>query len=119
MIAYTRKEGFFVGMGGLYFYDDNDEPIRPLTIEDLTDLAKRGIFPITGPKDIDDRSKASWITKGLAVTQTVSFATQCVARLALRLPTTELEITALAYTMVTVLAYFIWWQKPVSIGMPV
>ncbi|KZP33483.1 hypothetical protein FIBSPDRAFT_679930, partial [Athelia psychrophila] len=61
----------------------------------------------------DDRSKRSWISKGLALIQTASFAIQCVARFAQRLPVTELELTALAYTMVTVLAYFIWWKKPV------
>ncbi|KZP33491.1 hypothetical protein FIBSPDRAFT_1036042 [Athelia psychrophila] len=116
---YTRKDGFFVVMRGLHFYDSDNTPIRPLTTKDVTDLAERGIFLIPRPDDIDDRSKASWITKGLAIIQTASFATQCVARLALHMPTTELELTALAYTTITVLAYFIWWKKPVSIGSPV
>ncbi|KZP04282.1 hypothetical protein FIBSPDRAFT_1054780 [Athelia psychrophila] len=115
---YTRQDGFFVGMGGLHFYRGN-EPIRPLTIKDVTDLAKHDIFVIPLSRDIDDRSKSSWITKFVALVQTVSFATQCITRLALHLPTTELELTALAYTTVTVLAYLIWWDKPVNIGSPV
>ncbi|KZP04285.1 hypothetical protein FIBSPDRAFT_704583, partial [Athelia psychrophila] len=116
---YTRKEGFFVVMEGLQFYN-GDRPIRTVTIEDIKDLAEQNIFPtIPRADEIDDRSKASLITKGIAVIQTVSFATQCIGRFAQRLPVTELELTALAYTVVTILAYIIWWQKPVNIGVPV
>ncbi|KZP04283.1 hypothetical protein FIBSPDRAFT_968268 [Athelia psychrophila] len=117
--TYTRRDGFFVVMRGLHFYGSDNTPIRPLTIKDVTNLAKRGIFVIPSTDEIDDRSKASWTTKGLALIQTVSFAAQCVARLVLRLPTTELELTALAYTTITVVAYCFWWHKPVSIGTPV
>ncbi|KZP33481.1 hypothetical protein FIBSPDRAFT_924477 [Athelia psychrophila] len=112
-----KRKGSSLAWGG-YIYTARMNPFD-LTIEDFTYLADHDVFPMPRPDDIDDRSKRSWISKGLAIMQTVSFTTQCVARLAVRLPITELELTALAYTMVTVLAYFIWWKKPVNIRRPV
>ena len=102
-------------MGGYQAYDKNG-PLYPLHPDRVVKLVRDGrLVPPTGD-ELSSRSKGDVLSKGVAVLQTVWFVVQCIARLAERLPLTNLEIMTLAYTVMTVAMYVAWWDKPLNVG---
>lgn len=69
--------------------------------------------------EIYDRSKGDEVTKGLATLQTLWFITQCVARRVQSLPLTELEVVTLAFGVINLVIYIIWWDKPLDVRYPI
>ncbi|KAH0538934.1 hypothetical protein FGG08_004525 [Glutinoglossum americanum] len=60
---------------------------------------------------IGDRSKADAFSKTFACVQSGWLVTQCIARLAARLPITELELATIAFVVCALAMYFFWWDK--------
>ncbi|KDQ59773.1 hypothetical protein JAAARDRAFT_632028 [Jaapia argillacea MUCL 33604] len=118
--AWTRTHGFFALMGGFMLYD-GDEPIRTLTPADLETLSEDGSidFPRITKEEIEDRSKGDALSKGIALIHTTWFTIQVIARGLRRLPITELEVATLAFTVLNVATYSLWWSKPLSVQRPV
>lgn len=121
-------------MGGFHSYHDG-KPTFPLQVERVSvsdrmraeenkmyyivDLVKsRSLVPPT-VDELGDRSKGDSLSKTIAVTQTLWFVVQCIARRAQDLATTNLEIVTLAYTVITVAMYAAWWHKPLGVRCPV
>lgn len=69
--------------------------------------------------DICDRSKNNTVAKLLTVAQTTWFLTQFIRRWVTQQPTTQLEVMTVAYTVLNVIIYAAWWNRPYSIGMPI
>jgi len=88
--------------------------------------------------DLHDRSKADTFTKAFAIVQsTVSLLyplvgmvfnylstcqwliMQSIARIALGLPITELELATMGYIFCAVIMYILWWNKPFCVEQPV
>lgn len=69
-------------------------------------------------KDIEDKSKGDWISKFFVLIQTTWFIVQCLARWAIHLPVTELEVVTLAYAVQNIFIYSLWWNKPQSLSVP-
>ncbi|KAF7977197.1 hypothetical protein HWV62_4447 [Athelia sp. TMB] len=112
---WTVSHAFFVAMGGFEFYNE-DGPLYPLSPANVLELVARDhIVPPTA-HEISDRSKGDWLTKGVAIGQTVWFVVQCIARRATGLPVTSLEVMTLAYTVITVAMYAAWWHKPLNVS---
>ncbi|ESK86857.1 hypothetical protein Moror_3452 [Moniliophthora roreri MCA 2997] len=69
--------------------------------------------------EIQDRSHADALTKGIALIQTTWFILQCIARAIQGLTVTELEIITMAFALLNFIVYFLWWNKPLRVRYPV
>ncbi|KAJ6573001.1 hypothetical protein DFH09DRAFT_1032472 [Mycena vulgaris] len=65
------------------------------------------------------RGKGDALSKGIALTQGLWFITQCLARVHQHLPVTELEVTTLAFAIVSIFIWVIWWKKPLDVEQPI
>lgn len=106
-------------MGGYQFYDETGQPGRPLSPEDVIELVKRGHLVAPTSDELANQSKGDALSKGVAIVQTLWFVMQCIARRIEHLPVTSLEVMALAYTVITVAMYAVWWDKPLNISCAV
>ncbi|KAJ6565537.1 hypothetical protein DFH09DRAFT_1473634 [Mycena vulgaris] len=115
----TFTHGFFFSMGG--FVSQNGHPITTfkqvkdplLGAEYLSAIRKIEVA------EIKARSKGDALSKGVALTQGLWFITQCLARVHQHLPVTEFEVTTLAFAVVNVFIWSIWWTKPLDVEQPI
>ncbi|KAF7357426.1 hypothetical protein MSAN_01338600 [Mycena sanguinolenta] len=63
----------------------------------------------------EDKSKGDSISKGVALLQGLWFIAQCLARVHQRLPLTQLEVATLAFQVVSVFIWVLWWYKPLDV----
>lgn len=77
------------------------------------------IFPAISKDEIMDRSKSDVLAKVLALVQTTWFIAQVISRAVQHLPSTQLEITTVAFAFLNVLIYMLWWNKPQNIRYPI
>ena len=96
---------------------DGDERKGVLTSDKLLTLLRKGkiAFPSITEEEIEDRSKADGLAKGIAVLQTTWFIAQCISRPAQGLIITEIELITLAIAALNGLLYFLWWNKPLDV----
>ncbi|KAJ7811856.1 hypothetical protein B0H13DRAFT_2472211 [Mycena leptocephala] len=66
-------------------------------------------------EDIMDKSKSDALSKGLALAQSLWFTTQCLARVHQHLAITELEVATLAFAVVNIFIWLLWWNKPLDV----
>jgi hypothetical protein len=118
-LEWTLTHGFFAYMGGFMLYVDK-EPVAALTPNELRKFIEEESvdMPFITKEDIEDRSRADVLSKGIALLQLVWFILQLIARLVQRLPITLLEIDTLAVVILTCVAYGLWWKKPKDVGHP-
>jgi hypothetical protein len=57
--------------------------------------------------------------KLLVVVQTSWFVFQCLARWILHLPVTELEVMTLAFALLNIATYGLWWKKPQNVQVAI
>ena len=69
--------------------------------------------------EIWDRSKGDVFSKGIALVQTGWFLVQTLARFALKMDVTHLEVTTLAYAALNGVIYWFWWRKPLDVQCPI
>jgi hypothetical protein len=103
-------------MGGFTLYK-GEEPQGVLLHKRLATLFESGKIelPKITEAEIEDRSKGDGLSKALAVGQTGWFIMQCIARRAQDLIITELELATVAFAVVNVAIYFLWWKKPLGV----
>ncbi|KAF7341508.1 hypothetical protein MVEN_01888300 [Mycena venus] len=116
--GFSRTHGYFFGMGG--FSSSEGYPV--VTKKQLED-------PNLGPEflkdiqnvdveDIRDKSKGDALSKGVALAQGIWFTTQCLARMHQHLAVTELEVATLAFAVVNIFIWLLWWDKPLDVQRP-
>ncbi|KAI0059880.1 hypothetical protein BV25DRAFT_1918237 [Artomyces pyxidatus] len=115
---WTSRHGFFVTMGGFYYYKDG-KPQHPLSRSDVVNLVRSGDIVPPTEEEIRGWSQGDALSKTLAVIQTFWFILQAIARHTEHLPITQLEVMTLAYTTITVVMYVAWWDKPQNVSGPV
>jgi len=93
-------------------------PLSPSHLERLVKL-NWVKFPAISEDEIKDKSKADFLTKSIAVLQTLWFVVQCIARLAQKLALTELELVTMAFVVLNVALYWAWRDKPLDVQCPV
>jgi hypothetical protein len=77
-------------------------------------------LPDPASEEIEDKSKADALGKGIVCIQALWFIIQCVARLASeRYSISLLELNTLAHALCMLLIYWLWWNKPLNIEEPV
>ncbi|KAF4604355.1 hypothetical protein EYR40_001534 [Pleurotus pulmonarius] len=110
----TLTHAHFLHMGGFAADDEQlGETNVPITAQDLKnngnllqELRK------VDEKDIKDKSKGDPLSKTVAIAESLWFATQCIARGIEGFAVTELELTALAFCLIHLFMYILWWHKP-------
>ncbi|KAF7369990.1 hypothetical protein MSAN_00628900 [Mycena sanguinolenta] len=66
-------------------------------------------------EDIKDKSKGDAFSKGVALLQGLWFIVQCVARAHQHLAITQLEVATLAFAVVNIFIWLLWWNKPLDV----
>ncbi len=69
--------------------------------------------------DIDDKAKADWFLKSIAVAQISWLLLSVIVRAATHLPITQLEICTSAFSLLAIATYLANWSKPKDVGRPV
>ncbi|KAF7974348.1 hypothetical protein HWV62_12416 [Athelia sp. TMB] len=116
--AWMLAHAFFIIMGG-YNFCGEDGPIRPVSPKNAVELVRRGHLVAPSSDELANQSKGDALSKGVAILQTLWFVMQCIARLIEHLPLTNLEVMTLAYTVITVAMYIVWWEKPLNVSCAV
>ena len=88
--------------------------LAPHTFGDMLEKGEIA-FPSITEAEIEDRSKADSLAKGIAVLQTTWFIAQCISRTAQGLITTEVELITVAFAALNGVLYFLWWNKPLDV----
>lgn len=110
---WTTTHSFFASTGGFAFeidetHDDSGKPQPPflpaecprrltLTARGVALLAQCGLLPDIAEEEIQDKSKANNMAKGLVVLQASWMLVQVVGRLIVQLPVTLLEVNTVAH----------------------
>ncbi|CAA7268758.1 unnamed protein product [Cyclocybe aegerita] len=117
--GWTTTHGFFLLMGGFHLYEGIYD-VGVLSRKQFESLLMAGKihFPSFTREDIQDKSKADALAKGLAMLQTTWFIAQCIARATQKLPLTEMEVVTLGLAVLNVIVYILWWEKPLDIQRP-
>jgi hypothetical protein len=66
-----------------------------------------------------DKSKGDALSKGLALAQGLWFCVQYFARIHQHLAVTQLEVATLAFAVVNVFIWALWWSKPLDVQWPI
>ncbi|KAJ7077740.1 hypothetical protein C8R44DRAFT_755073 [Mycena epipterygia] len=107
--------GFFISMGG--FVSQNGHAI--ITIKQLQNPEYISAIRKVKAEYIMDKSKGDALSKGVALTQGLWFIMKCLARVHQHLPVTQIEVATLAFAVVNVLIWSLWWAKPLDVGQPI
>ncbi|KAF7369961.1 hypothetical protein MSAN_00625900 [Mycena sanguinolenta] len=116
---FSPTQAFFFCMGG--FVSSDEHPIA--TKEQLEDpnfgLELQKAIQSVKEKDITDKSKGDALSKGVVLLQGLWFTVQCVARAHQRLAITQLEVATLAFAVVNIFIWLLWWNKPLDVQQPI
>ncbi|KAF7369916.1 hypothetical protein MSAN_00621100 [Mycena sanguinolenta] len=117
--GFSEAQAIFVCMGG--FVSPTGHPIA--TFEQLEDPAHGSEFQMAiqnaNKKDIMDKSKGDALSKGVALLQGLWFIVQCLARTHQRLAITQLEVATLAFAIMNIFIWLLWWNKPLDVQRPI
>ncbi|KAJ7104974.1 hypothetical protein C8R44DRAFT_886979 [Mycena epipterygia] len=112
----SMTHGFFISMGG-FVSRVGHHPI--VTKEQLKDPKYALEIQHVEVDAIMNGSKGDTFTKGIALLQGLWFVTQYLARVHQHLPVTQLEVATLAFAVVNVLIWSLWWAKPLDVERPI
>jgi hypothetical protein len=116
---WTMTHAFFANMGGLVL-ENRDYGRTPLAGRPLLMLLRGNhiALPSLTKEDIEDKSKADQFVKVIVGVQIAWMLTQVSARLAQRLPISELELVTIIFILCTIVNHYFWWHKPLDVGRP-
>ncbi|KAJ6595237.1 hypothetical protein DFH09DRAFT_906342 [Mycena vulgaris] len=112
--------GFFISMGGFVSRVGHHPNTTIAQLEDsLLGPQYQSDIRAVDREEIRDRSKGDGLSKGVALLQGLWFIAQVLARLLEHLPTSALEIATLAYAVVNIFTWLLWWWKPLDVKTPI
>ncbi|KAJ7130445.1 hypothetical protein C8R44DRAFT_699614, partial [Mycena epipterygia] len=112
----SMTHGFFISMGG-FVSRIGHHPI--VTKQQLKNPICTAAIREVECEEIVARSKGDAFSKGIALLQGLWFVTQCLARLHQHLPITQLEVATLAFAVLNVFIWSLWWAKPLDVDRPI
>lgn len=117
--SWSLTQCFFCCMGG--FAIEHDSRNIRVSASQILEFFEKDLITWPEPLDsqINDRTKADWIMKMLALTQVLWFVTQLIGRAAQHLPITTLELFTAGIIICGILMYAAWWQKPFDVRQPI
>jgi hypothetical protein len=80
-----------------------------------SDITKLGLIADIPEAEIAEKSAGDGLSKLLAMIQVGWFIVQCVGRIILGLSITELETITVAYAIVNLMVFVVWWDKPLRV----
>ena len=130
--GWTATHGHFLIMGGFKLVRADDEVL----LDDKSFCIALGIhrggqkkpwfgetsqiiFPVLTTAEILDKGRGDFLSKAIAILQSIWFIVQCIARGVEGLALTELELVTLALASLTGLMYYFWWDKPLGVMEPI
>src|SRR3569833_2350970 len=126
-MKWTLVHSFYANMGGLLCAQTYGEPY-PIVANKLVNAAEnatrkggdRDLFKLLdlSKADIEDKSKADWLLKAIAVTQITWLIMNVWARAITNVPVTQLEIATVAFSLMAIATYASCWWKPKDVGQP-
>ena len=118
--GWTKTHGHFIQMGGFMLFE-GDNPKGVITQDIFKELLeeKKIDFPKVPVEEIEDRSKSDGLSKTIALSQTLWFVAQCIARRAQHLDLTLVELLTLSLALLNGVMYFLWWNKPMDVRRPI
>ena len=120
--GWTKTHGHFIQMGGFMLFDSEGNIAKGvLTPEIFSQLLeeKKIEFPNVPVEEIEDRSKSDGFSKTIALSQTLWFVAQCIARRSQHLDLTLVELLTLSLALLNGVMYFLWWNKPMDVRRPI
>ncbi|KAF8331024.1 uncharacterized protein EI90DRAFT_3058240 [Cantharellus anzutake] len=126
--GWTHTHSYFVVMNGFFDTSEQKSVIPGKDDEPSTFLEQYpGIIEksgdhrraVTTRDEILDRSKGDPFAKSIVVAQLLWFIAQYVGRWAAHLHRSQLEAMTLAYAVLSIIVYILWWDKPLNIRFPV
>jgi hypothetical protein len=116
---WTLTHAFLLKMGGISLITPSGDAFRP-SCQHFLLLARAGrvTVPELHREDIDDKSKADWIVKALALIQIGRFALVLLGRILGYLPVSTLELFTVIIIFYTIITYACWWHKPKDVNRP-
>ena len=132
---WTRRQGFYVGMGGLCFdITDQQSPFIEKEPKGWVDGSRKRQYALTVPgfkfliayfpelvpsismDDLDDRSNTNALGKTITLLQALWFFAQITMRLVEGLPISLLELNTLGHAFCALIMFLFWWHKPYDMG---
>ncbi|KAF2091254.1 hypothetical protein K490DRAFT_62574 [Saccharata proteae CBS 121410] len=117
---WTISHGFYADSGGFVLCCEGGYSPFPITAKQVIYLIRHGYIDMPKVTDvqINDKSKADRIAKGLAFFQTGWLVTKIIARSCAGLSVTPLELVTMALAFNSLVTLFFWWKKPLDVREP-
>ncbi|KAJ4411359.1 hypothetical protein N0V82_009011 [Gnomoniopsis sp. IMI 355080] len=128
---WTAVHSYYAQMGGLLYwildFDTKKSGNCALTASKLTSRyiwarTEVDFHPLKGvhlsEQDINDKSKADWLLKGIAILQIIWLILNITVRGITGLPITQLEIATIAFAVIAIFTYLANWWKPKDVSQP-
>ncbi|KAJ7608725.1 hypothetical protein FB45DRAFT_845874 [Roridomyces roridus] len=109
--GFSITHGFFFAMGG---FVGSSGYVVAMT-EQLEDQETLKSITSIDVEDLKDRGKGDPFSKGVALAQGLWFITQCLARVHQHLVVTQLEVATMAFAVMNVFTWLLWWHKPLGV----
>ncbi len=118
---WTLIHAEFAVAGGIRVKSPESDEIMPDRIESLRKAVESGQIsePPISKEELKSRSKSDGIVKLIALLQITWFGLQALFRAIQHLQVTALEIMTVAFFVLAVLTYAIWWNRPQDIEYPI
>ena len=120
--GWTKTHGHFIQMGGFILFDSEGNIAKGVLTQYIFSRLldeKKIDFPKVPVEEIEDRSKSDGFSKTIALSQTLWFVAQCIARRAQHLDLTLVELLTLSLAVLNGMMYFLWWNKPMDVRRPI
>ncbi|KAJ7202162.1 hypothetical protein GGX14DRAFT_399731 [Mycena pura] len=108
--GFSRTHGYFFCMGG--FVSSRGYPVAT---EEQLDDSKFGPGLLKTIRSVDTEDI---LDNSVALVQGLWFTTQCLARMHQHLAVTALEVATLAFAVVNIFIWLLWWDKPLDVQRP-
>ncbi|KAF7370050.1 hypothetical protein MSAN_00635000 [Mycena sanguinolenta] len=116
--GFSETHSFFCCMGGFVSSDGHPIATRDQLENRLFGSEFQKAIRDVNKEDIMDKSKGDALSKGVALLQLLWFTIQCLARVHQHLAVTQLEVATLAFAVLDIFVWLLWWNKPLDVQRP-
>ena len=117
---WTITHCYFANMGGFYIKDRSPSPkSHLLSARHFANSRNYINVPNLSEDDLNDKSKADYFTKAIALIQITQLLLSLIVREVRHLAFSQLETLTLAFAICGVLTYICFWYKPQNVKRPI
>ena len=117
---WTLRHGFFAEMGGFHLRSSDYPDGFPVNSEQLHFLVANGYveYPKLEESQIRDRDKVDTLLRLITLFQTLAFVVTSLVRVGQHLALTALELSVLAFVVMSSWTTYFWLRKPADVEEP-